>query len=332
MKNFIRSLFIFFLVNFSYVYTEEESSEINQEEIVHLESNFFLKPPISPKELEMPSPVLKSLPKKNPFIAVGLSSLIPGLGHTYLGDLKTAGSLFGSTGLLYSLAVVSALKNERALAFSSVITLQNTWFYNIYAAYRDTRQYNTHVNYSYKMPKESFMDLGLAPFNLSILKKPEVWGALVGAIALGSVISYYGFHQSGSHIYTSISTKNIKPLAAFPVGLGEETFFRGYLQSALSETFSPWTGITISSLIFGAMHISNAQVLPSEERWRYYSFSLPFITTFGVYFGWLTYKNHSLKESVALHTWYDFILFLAGSLATPSILNKHPNFAVSFSF
>jgi len=117
-----------------------------------------------------------------------------------------------------------------------------------------------------------------------------------------------------------------------PVGLGEESFFRGFLQSALSETFNPLTGIILSSLLFGAAHIPNAQGLEKAERWRYYTFSLPLITGIGAYCGWLTNKNHSLQESVALHTWYDFIIFSISALATETAATGRPGFAFAVPF
>jgi hypothetical protein len=49
----------------------------------------------------------------------------------------------------------------------------------------------------------------------------------------------------------------------------------------------------------------------------------------GVYDGWLTYKNHSLKESVAMHVLYDFILLGIGALASQSYTPPPSNFAAS---
>ena len=119
---------------------------------------------------------------------------------------------------------------------------------------------------------------------------------------------------------------------ALPVGIGEEAFFRGYLQPVFSEWLTPWGGITASSAIFGAAHILNAQTMAPEHRWRYYSFILPFITSFGVYFGWLTHKNNSLQESVALHTWYDFIIFTVSSLDTQAAGTGRSSFAIAIPF
>ncbi len=278
-----------------------------------------------PENIPPPVPI----PHKNAFLAVSLSSLVPGLGHAYLGDMKTAGGLMGSTCLNWACL---AFPNT-AIQFTGLVTLESIWSYGLYAAYRDVRIYNKESGYSYQMPTNSFADLALAPFRLSVLKKPEVWGGFLGALALAVGVGYFAYPQD-AHIQLEFPPEIDMPLIAFPVGIGEESLFRGYLQSQLSEFFSPWGGIAISSLAFGAMHVPNALFLAPESRWRYYTFSIPLITGMGAYFGWLTYKNRSLKESVALHTWYDFTLLAAGFLASRVILNPFPRFtmAIPWSF
>ena len=109
---------------------------------------------------------------------MGLTALVPGLGHAYLGDFKKAGGLAGTYGLGMGLNGVQNATGE--YMFGSTIT-QNTRFYSMYAAYRDLRTYNGELNYRFKMPQESITDLTLAPFQFSVMKKPEVWGGILGA-------------------------------------------------------------------------------------------------------------------------------------------------------
>jgi hypothetical protein len=140
------------------------------EEIASFDINSLVQQPVTAKEIPSSSPILDFHPAKNSFIAVGLSSLMPGFGHVYLGDAKTAGSLIGVTGL--SACGATFLNSKK----NSFLILQNTWSYGIYAAYRDVRSYNQQSGYSYKMPMDSYEDLAGAPFSLKILKKPGVWG------------------------------------------------------------------------------------------------------------------------------------------------------------
>lgn len=130
----------------------------------------------------------------------------------------------------------------------------------------------------------------------------------------------------------STKGENYYPPVAFPIGIGEEALFRGYLQSQLSETFNPVAGIIFSSIAFGAAHIPNAQGMEPDEQRRYYTYGIPLITAFGAYFGWLTYKNRSLQESVALHSWYDFTLFALKAFTQQSAATGRPGFALAVPF
>lgn len=54
--------------------------------------------------------------------------------------------------------------------------------------------------------------------------------------------------------------------------------------------------LDLSSLLFGAAHIGNAARLSSEQQWRYYTFSLPFITTFRRVFGMARLSKSIVKR------------------------------------
>ena len=293
-----------------------------------LESTSPLMP--SQTELQLPTPHFQPPPYKSPFLAVGLSVIYPGLGHVYLGDMQTAGALMGSTGLTLGLATSDF--SSYPIRINSIIAMQNISFYGLYAAYRDVRKYNGNSGYSYKMPNDSLGDLSYAPFKWSIIKKPEVWGGLLGSFALMITASHLLNTKDARSKVKFSSANQMLPAMALPIGIGEEAFFRGYLQPLFSEWLTPWGGIALSSAVFGAAHILNAQVLMSEDRWRYYSFALPLITSMGVYFGWLTYKNNSLQESVALHTWYDLIIFTASVLAAQASVTGRTSFAITVPF
>ncbi len=285
----------------------------------------ILKPEIiSEKDFKTPPPKI-DIPRKKTFLAVGLTALIPGLGHVYLKEYSKAGIIFGSTA-----AGVAARFNKHT-SFPGYVAQNLATSYGIYAAYRDVRLYNNNVGFSYKMPTDSFKDLCLASFSLSVLKKPEVWGGFLGFLATGIGITYL---QSKLHIkpHLKISAADAYPLSAFSIGIREETLFRGYLQSTLSESLTPIGGIILSSLAFGAVHIPNAKNYSLKDRMNYYKISLPFITSFGLYAGWMTYKNQSLKQSVALHSWYDFTLFAIRRALTRSAMIGKPNFSFSFSY
>jgi membrane protease YdiL (CAAX protease family) len=300
----------------------------NSHHIAANDLNFIAQPPLSSQNITPPRPLLPEM-HKNASLAACLS-IIPGLGHAYLGDIKTAGSLFSSAGLAVSVGM--STPSHQSLSLTSLMFAQNTEMYGIYAAYRDARFRNGMSDYSYPMPTENLADLAYAPFQISVLKAPEVWGGLLGILVAGATMIHFAFPKE-AHIRLDISSPSLEmPFLALPIGIGEESFFRGYLQSTLSEICTPWGGIALSSFAFGAAHIPTASYLDPEDRWRYYSFALPFITGVGAYFGWLTYRDHSLKKSVALHTWYDFILMSLGALATYKASIGESRFAVTLPF
>ena len=208
--------------------------------------------------------------------------------------------------------------------------LQNTWSYGIYAAYRDVRKHNGQFGYQYKMPMESFDELAMAPLSLKILKKPEVWGGLIGEFALAIAVAYFTLPKE--HVKKASLRPVLSPFMSFPIGLGEEALFRGFLQSCLSEFLTPWGGIVVSSLLFGTAHLSNTIGMSSKDRKEYYRLAIPLITTGGFYYGCLTYKNHSLQESVALHTWYDFIVIGLGSFAGEAIFTRSATCTLNIPF
>ncbi len=280
-------------------------------------------------EIQEPKPVIFEQPYKSPFISVSLSTIFPGLGHLYLGDSKTASAFAGTVGIS---ALGMSLGSIPEITDSSMAMMQNTWFYGIYSTYRDVRIYNGNAGFRYPMPTDSLKALTYAPINPKIMKKPEVWGGIIGGFALAIGTTVLANHYMPASLDTS-SGSRINPLVALPVGVGEETFFRGYLQSRLAESLTPWGGIAASSILFAAAHIPNAVNYSPQDQGRYYAFSLPLIGTMGAYFGWLTYKNNSLQESVAIHTWYDFILFTGSLLASRASLTPPPQkFAISFPF
>lgn len=268
--------------------------------------------------------------EKNATLCVALSSLFPGLGHIYLGDGKTGSSLMGSATFGLGVAHFSDHEDSR---MPGIFTFQIVNAYGMYAAYRDVRNYNGQTGYQYKMPNDSFKDLALASFNPWILKKPEVWGGFLGALGIAIGTSLLLPDEAKAHAILS-SKLEVPPYSAFLIGISEECLFRGFLQSSFAEKLSPWGGIAFSSLIFGAAHIPNALLMPKEVRPHYYKVTLPFITAMGVYFGWLTQKNNSLRESVALHSWYDFTLFaVSAAIKDKAASTGHPTyFGIDFCF
>ena len=81
---------------------------------------------------------------------------------------------------------------------------------------------------------------------------------------------------------------------AFFAGVGEELFFRGWMQVALINKSGVWIGILITSAIFGLLHyLSTAYAIYA------------FIT--GIYLGVIYHLSGNLYVVMGIHAVYDFI-------------------------
>lgn len=327
-------IFVLTFLNFQTMFANDESSSIVvvEQEMVSYQGldSYPSSSDFSSSLEELNKPAIIEISDKSPEIAALFSTAVPGLGHLYLKDYWKAGEFMGTLGSQILLSQNKKISKE-ADSFLSSTTLC-TWGYGIYAAYRDARIMRSDRGYHYAMPKDDIKDLILAPFRPSILKKPEVWGGLLGSLSLAFGITYLSNTLSKQKLNVALSVNSsFVPLTAFPVGIWEEAFFRGYLQSSVSEWATPIGGVAISSMFFGAAHIPNFSDLEDNDRKIHYMTSLPFITLAGAYMGWMTQKNQSLQESVALHAWYDFTLFSLGLLAEKAAIGSS-SVSVEFSF
>ncbi|MBN2498446.1 MAG: CPBP family intramembrane metalloprotease [Deltaproteobacteria bacterium] len=273
---------------------------------------------------------------KSPAGAAALSVLFPGAGHFYLGDPATGAGLSALGALELGALVGTALDGwpEGGLDADpsfmlSALWYQNTWLYGIFAAWRDARLARDGQDLHHPLPGENLDDLLWAPFDPDTFFEPEVALGLVGMLGLGVLatwlISDHLVGQGGTvferdelrfmgqrlHPGLGAPLGEVYYLGLFaPVGIGEEAFFRGLVQTSLSERVGDWGGWALSSLIFAAAHAPNAMAIEDEqEQLRYLTIGLPLMALTGAYLGWVYMHNHySLKESVALHFWYDFLL------------------------
>ena len=82
-------------------------------------------------------------------------------------------------------------------------------------------------------------------------------------------------------------------IIAFLAGMGEELFFRGWMQVVLADKFGLWLGILVASLIFGLMHYLSTPY-----------FIYAFVT--GIYLGLIYQGSENLYIVMVIHVVYDF--------------------------
>lgn len=285
---------------------------------------------------------------KSPGTALGWALVAPGAGHFYLRQpVKGAAFTVSAVGLLAAGLVLQRspdatigdpddpnLRPRHPLGFLASMGAQNVWFYNMFSAYRDARLLRGDIGYRYPISRETLDDLAAAPFSPSVLKSPWVWGglpAMLGlAVAFSAIVSPSDF-RSPRHAFDGQRINFLGhryPTASgfalgeaylgglfLPVGVGEESLFRGVLQSSLSESLGPWGGWGVASAIFGGVHVFN---FTDDRNAATALYAVPFISFVGSYFGLVYMKSgYQLSRGVALHFWYDFLLSTIGFIADP---------------
>lgn len=167
--------------------------------------------------------------------------------------------------------------------------LLNSMFYSSYDAYRDIR---------YPQEKETLAELALAPFQWQYLTRPTTYGPLLllAAIATQEDFSY----QRQGHV-TPAQMAAQSAIVNDMTAVGEEAFFRGYLNHELGYQLGESWAIGLSSVGFGLAH--------NGEGNQADALSAAFI---GGYLAWLHQSNNGrLGENVALHYWINMISDLA---------------------
>lgn len=173
-------------------------------------------------------------------------------------------------------------------------------FYSIYSSYRDAGGLGE------EKKKETFAEIAYSPFNPDILKKPMVF---VPILALAILTGASENMTDGSNPILgpkSVKTDGSLHFSAFVGGIspaiGEEAFFRGYLNENMVRRYGSVTGIGLSSAFFMLAHEGNNDAVDGR-----FSRLLA-----GVYLGYLhSVSGFDIRPGSAVHFWYNFILGLA---------------------
>lgn len=163
-------------------------------------------------------------------------------------------------------------------------------FYSIYSSYRDGGAYGPYRN-------ENFGTLLAAPFRPKYLTQPDVFlplllllggGAALGPKAYPVTLVSPGM-KNGGHLAFYITGTSLN------AAVGEEAFFRGYLNHTMTGSLGPTWGAIASGTIFGAAH--------------YPMTSTPVVqTALGIYLGFMHQRHgFDMGPGIALHFWWDII-------------------------
>jgi membrane protease YdiL (CAAX protease family) len=152
-------------------------------------------------------------------------------------------------------------------------------------------------------------------------KLGHVMMAGLGAIALGeammSAATLAGLVGGGSLELIAKATSTLSPgmlvvvavVGSVGPGLGEELFFRGYMQTRLRSRWGARLAIAITGFAFGLIHLDPLHA--------------PIAGVLGLYFGWLAERWGSITITMVAHTLNNAVSFLANGLLAPTALEGH---------
>jgi len=249
-------------------------------------------------------------------LVAGLSSLIiPGAGQATNGDYETAAAHFGVFAVsVYALFYYESRPdyldeyhrydkagnrefiNRTTLKYDYAARLAtDTALYSSYGAYRDVRQLRND-GYRTPAPTESLGDLARAPFRLEYLARPttfipvllQAWAAFGGKDGYGI---YRAPDVSARDLHLFNATANEM------TAVGEEAFFRGFLNNEFSNRYGDGIGLALSSTVFGLAHTGQGQTANALQA-----------GVAGLYLGWMHQRNgFEAGEGVAIHYWINVL-------------------------
>jgi hypothetical protein len=249
----------------------------------------------------------------------GLASLVvPGAGQASNGDYGDAALHFG----VFAVSVYGVIRyqnksdyldaderydednnrefiNKTTLRYDYAARLATDMaLYSGYAAYRDARA-RDNSGFRTPAPRESLTDLAVAPFSINYLSRPTTFIPLaIQALALyhyKNSTDAYGIYRANDVSERDLHVFNLA--ANEMTAVGEEAFFRGFLNNEFSSLYGNNAGLVTSSAIFGLAHTGQGQTANVLEA-----------TLAGAYLGWVHQKNgFEVGEGVALHYWINVL-------------------------
>lgn len=255
----------------------------------------------------------------SPSLAAFASAIVPGLGQASYGNYEEAAAHFGifalslSTGLYYqhkpdflsddaryddagNREYINQTTLRRDLALRLAV---DTALFSSYGAYRDGRRQDGRA-YRTPAPKESLSDLALAPFSLEFLSRPTTFIPLAfQAWAVSRSKGAYGIYRGPDVSARDLHIYNVT--ANEFTAVGEEGFFRGFINNEFSDRWGNGWGLAFSSLLFGIAHTGQGQTANAVEA-----------SIAGAYLGWIQQRNgFEIGEGVALHYWINVLAGIA---------------------
>lgn len=198
--------------------------------------------------------------------------------------------------------------------------VNHTYYYfrmiDVFTAYRS--YHNSFRNNSVKMDDTKVNSLAVSPFKLKYLTNAWVFAPalLTGAVAL--VSPYDGpsiqrakkinmFGKQHTPLPALMLSSSMQTFRYGMTAIGEEMYFRGIIQTEITENTNPTLGVLLGAVMFGAFHIPQNGINNAAGA-----------SLGGLYLGYRYHKNgYDLGEVIAAHFWIDWLPQTIGFLKNP---------------
>ena len=219
----------------------------------------------------------------------------------------------------YGAGISPRLSRDASLSDLARHSLFNMRMIEIYSTYRTLHARTASIN-KIKPKQTSIISLAVSPFKWRYLKNPWVYtpSAIAGGLSFllsssenpplsdAQEIVMLGNRYSPNRAllyFLAISTYRYVLIAT-----GEEMYWRGIVQTELTERLNPSLALAISSLLFGAWHIPNKGLGSSIGA-----------TVGGGYLGYRFKRNgYDLGEVIATHFWINVVGNVVEFMKDPS--------------
>jgi len=128
---------------------------------------------------------------------------------------------------------------------------------------------------------------------------------LYAVFYVGNIVSGYLFPFKDTQVLAVYSNKSqgnltlIGSLLLFLIGPGEEIYWRGFIQTTLSNRFGNNKGYVLSVLLYSMVHITTGNFMLIIAA-----------LVCGAYWGWIYKKEQNLVPVIISHALWDLAIFV----------------------
>jgi membrane protease YdiL (CAAX protease family) len=200
----------------------------------------------------------------DPFASGFISQLLPGAGYLYNGEPGKAALVAPLlAGQLAPYFWRTGTFTEKSLKVNLSELSMNLFFFSVYDSFQDALDLNGRPKLVVNLPHYTFAEVAFAPFYPKTYEEDNVLRGLVFYGMMGFNVGYLTYRLISSSNGLSPRALEASSLYVIPlillqsmlIGMGEETYFRGFYYPASSQLVrNKWIGNLMQALYFGACH------------------------------------------------------------------------------